>query len=62
MEPIYKSKKGYSGRIYEYYNCGKCKCLLANEKEDLPNYCSNCGEKVDGNKTLSIHDDRFSIS
>jgi len=47
MKPIIYEHKGYSGRTYKNYNCGKCKCLLANNKESLPNFCSNCGEKVD---------------
>jgi len=47
MKPIFSKEEGYSGTIYKYYNCGKCKYLLANNKESLPNYCPNCGEKVD---------------
>jgi predicted RNA-binding Zn-ribbon protein involved in translation (DUF1610 family) len=47
MKPLYNQEKGYSGRIYEFFNCSKCHCLLSNDKNLLPNYCPNCGEKVD---------------
>jgi predicted RNA-binding Zn-ribbon protein involved in translation (DUF1610 family) len=42
MKPIYKIERGF-------YNCGKCHCFIADYEEELPNYCPNCGEKVDKN-------------
>lgn len=47
MKYKYSTEKGFSGTVYEYFNCGKCGCLLANRKEDLSNFCNNCGEKID---------------
>lgn len=47
MKYKYHEEKGYSGLIYEYFNCGKCECLLTNYEESLPNFCPNCGEKID---------------
>lgn len=32
-----------------YRECGNCNSIIVSTNHDLPNFCSNCGQKIDWN-------------
>jgi len=34
--------------VYDRWECSKCGCEWSGEEDTLPNYCPDCGTKMDG--------------